>query len=157
MPGAFQKKDKPSRARTVKTLSDEEIWGIRSSGLCNGTLLLQEKRVADVHTLAQIMNWGQKCKKASHTASVESKNLASSVKIHSFMSRPTLKLSNTMTMPQQDGLVEWEQGNWAEAYVSWRPFKNDRFLGVGLSGTQRFTIGGVSTRSFSKPHGMSCS
>ena len=157
MPGAFQKKDKPSRARTVKTLSDEEIWGIRSSGLCNGTLLLQEKRVADVHTLAQIMNWGQKCKKASHTASVESKNLASSVKMHSFMSRPTLKLSNTMTMPQQDGLVEWEQGNWAEAYVSWRPFKNDRFLGVGLSGTQRLTIGGVSTRSFSKPHGVSCS
>jgi len=42
----------------------------------------EEKRVADVHTLAQIMNWGQKCKK--------------------------------------DGLVEWEQGNWAEAYVSWR-------------------------------------
>lgn len=119
-------------------MSDEEIWGIRSSGLCNGTLLLQEKRVADVHTLAQIMNWGQKCKKASHTASVESKNLASSVKMHSFMSRRSLKLSSTMTMQQQqDGLVEWEQGNWAEAYVSWRPFKNDRFLGVGLSGTQR--------------------
>eukprot|EP00913_Durusdinium_trenchii_P001776 g1646.t1 len=42
----------------------------------------QEKKIADVHTLAQIMNWGQKCKK--------------------------------------DGLVEWEQGNWMEAYVSWR-------------------------------------
>ena len=27
----------------------------------------KEKRVADVHTLAQIMNWGQKCKKAGCT------------------------------------------------------------------------------------------
>ncbi|CAE7854872.1 kynu [Symbiodinium necroappetens] len=42
----------------------------------------QERRVADVTTLAQIMNWGQKCKK--------------------------------------DGLVEWEQGNYAEARASWR-------------------------------------
>ncbi|CAE7768879.1 unnamed protein product [Symbiodinium pilosum] len=42
----------------------------------------QERKVADVTTLAQIMNWGQKCKK--------------------------------------DGLVEWEQGNYAEARASWR-------------------------------------
>mmetsp|Transcript_1110 Transcript_1110/g.2533 ORF Transcript_1110/g.2533 Transcript_1110/m.2533 type:complete len:665 (-) Transcript_1110:44-2038(-) len=44
--------------------------------------LLEDRRVADVNTLAQIMNWGQKCKK--------------------------------------DGLVEWEQGNYAEARASWR-------------------------------------
>lgn len=27
-------------------------------------LSCEEKKIADVHTLAQIMNWGQKCKKA---------------------------------------------------------------------------------------------
>ncbi|CAK9070403.1 unnamed protein product [Durusdinium trenchii] len=58
-----------ARARTLATDRQEEKQD-------------QEKKIADVHTLAQIMNWGQKCKK--------------------------------------DGLVEWEQGNWMEAYVSWR-------------------------------------
>eukprot|EP00933_Yihiella_yeosuensis_P030321 TRINITY_DN23975_c0_g1_i2.p1 TRINITY_DN23975_c0_g1~~TRINITY_DN23975_c0_g1_i2.p1 ORF type:complete len:477 (+),score=119.48 TRINITY_DN23975_c0_g1_i2:155-1432(+) len=41
-----------------------------------------EPKIADVQTLASIINWGNKCKK--------------------------------------DGLLEWEQGNWAEAHASWR-------------------------------------
>eukprot|EP00442_Polarella_glacialis_P026174 CAMPEP_0115161272 /NCGR_PEP_ID=MMETSP0227-20121206/71253_1 /TAXON_ID=89957 /ORGANISM="Polarella glacialis, Strain CCMP 1383" /LENGTH=717 /DNA_ID=CAMNT_0002573231 /DNA_START=46 /DNA_END=2200 /DNA_ORIENTATION=+ len=42
----------------------------------------RERQVADIQTLASIINWATKCKK--------------------------------------DGLLEWEQGNWAEAQASWR-------------------------------------
>lgn len=41
-----------------------------------------DRVIADVNTLASVMNWGLKCKK--------------------------------------DGMLEWEQGNWAEAHASWR-------------------------------------
>jgi len=42
----------------------------------------EEPRIADMETLAQVLNWGEKCKK--------------------------------------DGMLEWERGNWKEAYMSWK-------------------------------------
>ena len=73
-------------------MSDEETWGIRFIAACAlAPFCCRKKKVADVHTLAQIMNWGQKCKKASHRASKARVWLQ--VKMHSFMSHPSLRLS----------------------------------------------------------------
>lgn len=60
--------------------------------------------MADVHTLAQVMNWAQKCKKA----------------VFSVLPWPLEVI--------EDGLLEWEQGNWSEAYVSWRPSTSSRLV-----------------------------
>lgn len=60
----------------------DERWNLLAQSKAQELEDTTERTVADVGTLATMLNWAQKCKK--------------------------------------DGILQWEQGNWAEAHASWR-------------------------------------
>lgn len=78
----IRKKIDAGGAEAAETLMLEYDARWRNLAIVKNEQERKDRTVADVQTLASIMNWGNKCKK--------------------------------------DGLLEWEQGNWAEAHASWK-------------------------------------